>query len=101
MKEQSQAVTKLLSNHHRELLNKFLDFKDRTTEMMAAAEEQKEYLDYLEKAYVLKTPVMEAEHALDERTALSLYDCLIPKLREHRRFHIKVDEKFSIADFKA
>ena len=49
----------------------------------------------------MKTPVMEAEHAIDDCTAMSLYDCLIPKLREHRRFRIKKDEKFSIADFKA
>ena len=28
-----------------------------------------------------KTPVFEAEYALDERTPLSLYDCLVPKLK--------------------
>ena len=49
----------------------------------------------------MKTPVMEAEHAIDDCTAMSLYDCLIPKLREQRRFRIKKDDKFSIADFKA
>ena len=37
-----------------------------------------------EKAYAMRTPVMEAEYSHDDRTALSLYDCLIPRLREHR-----------------
>ena len=36
----------------------------------------------------LKTPCMQAEHVIDEGTALSLYDCLIPKLREHRKFKL-------------
>ena len=37
----------------------------------------------------MKTPVMEAEFAHDERSALSLYNCLIPALREHRRLRIQ------------
>ena len=32
---------------------------------------------------------MEAEFAHDDRSPLSLYDCLIPQLREHRKFHIR------------
>ena len=44
-----------------------------------------------ERAYALKTPVMEAEFAHDERSALSLYDCLIPRIREHRRLKIQPD----------
>ena len=38
-----------------------------------------------EQLYSIKTPVMEAEFAVDETTALSLYDCLVPRLKEHRR----------------
>ena len=49
----------------------------------------------------MKTPVMEAEFAIDDRSLLSLYDCLVPKLVENRRFRIKKEDAFSIADFKA
>ena len=49
----------------------------------------------------MKTPVMEAEFAIDDQSALSFYECLMPKLREHRKFCIKKDDKFSIDDFKA
>ena len=44
---------------------------------------------------------MEAEYALDDRSPLELFNCLVPKLYEHRRFSLKKDEKFSIADFKS
>ena len=56
---------------------------------------------FLEKCYALKTPVMEAEFALDERSPLSLYDCLVPVLKEHRRFKINLQDKFNINDFKS
>ena len=36
---------------------------------------------------MMKSPAMEAEYAHDERTPLSLYDCLIPKLRENRMLY--------------
>ena len=57
----------------------------------------------MEQMVALKTPVSEAEHAIDERTALSLYDCLIPKLKEYRKFRIQVEDKdkLKIDDFKA
>ena len=44
-----------------------------------------------ETLYASKTPVMEAEYAFDESTALSLYDSLIPMLKEHRRLVVKRD----------
>lgn len=58
-------------------------------------------INMLETYYSIKTPVMEAEHAMDDRTPLALYDCLVPKIKEHRRFRITKDSEFSIADFKS
>jgi len=54
----------------------------------------------LEKCLAQKNPVMEAEFALDETSALSLYDCLIPTLKEHQRIKINLGDKFNIYDFK-
>ena len=56
---------------------------------------------FLEVALAQKTPVMEAEHAIDDTNPLSAFECLIPKLKEHRRFKLQKDDVFSIADFKA
>ena len=55
----------------------------------------------LEIALAQKTPVMQAEHAIDDTNLLSTFDCLIPKLKEHRRFKLLKDTEFSIADVKA
>ena len=55
----------------------------------------------LEQLLAMKGPVMEAEYAIDERTALELYDCLRPRIKEHRRFKIQRDAAFSTADLKA
>ena len=38
----------------------------------------------LENAISQKSPVNEVEYAFDDRTPFSLYDCIIPKLKEHR-----------------
>ena len=49
----------------------------------------------------LKTPVMQAEYVVDDATAFSLYDSLIPKLREHRKFRIPMGKQNFIEDFKS
>ena len=57
-----------------------------------------------EKAYALRSPVMEAEYAFDDRTAISFYDCLIPRLREHVKFRIRPEiytHKNLLYDLKA
>ena len=36
----------------------------------------------------MKMPALEAEFAHDEKSPLSLYDCLVPHLREHRKLII-------------
>ena len=38
----------------------------------------------MERCYAEKSPLNEVEFAFDDRTPLQLYDCLIPRLREHR-----------------
>lgn len=37
----------------------------------------------LELAYAQKAPTVEAAYALHEQSALKLYDCLLPKIRQH------------------
>ena len=39
---------------------------------------------YMERCYAEKSPINEVEFAFDDRTPLQLYDCLIPRLKEHR-----------------
>ena len=44
--------------------------------------------------------MQESEFALDERSALSLYDCLVPTIKEHRRKKINLNDKFCLDDFR-
>ena len=41
---------------------------------------------------------MEAEYAYDETSALSLYDCLVPKIKSRRRIICKQDYKMTVQD---
>ena len=45
----------------------------------------------LEERLAIKSPTLDAEFAIDDQTPLSLYDCLIPKIKEQRRFRITKD----------
>ena len=83
------------------MVDQFLKFKERTEGGIQKAEQRNKAVTMLENLICLKSPCMEAEYAIDDRTSLSLYDCLLPKLKEHRRFRIQKDAVFSVSDFKA
>ena len=53
-----------------------------------------------EIALAQKTTVMEAEFALDEKTPLSLYDCLKPMIKHNRRMKIDVNAALSAEDYR-
>ena len=101
IKDQTMTVTMYFTKQHHDIVKQFVAYKIRTCRDLAYAEEQKEYIKNLEQHLALKTPVMEAELAFDESSALSLYDCLIPKIKEHRMFHIPKKAEFQIDDFRA
>jgi len=65
-----------------------MDFKDRTDDKVKKAEVIISQMASYELALAARTPVMQAEHAMDNRTALNFYDCLVPKIKENRRFRI-------------
>ena len=44
-----------------------------------------------EQAYCLRSPAHEAEFVFDNRSALGLYDCVIPQLKEHRKLEVTQD----------
>lgn len=73
--------------HHR-LIEQFLEYKARTYHILKERDYFLDRIQTLEYSLAIKSPVLEAEYAIDERTSLSLYDCLVPKIKEHRRFRI-------------
>jgi len=98
---QTKVITKLFTNTHHQLVQQFMDYKERTNFVLREKDWRVSQLKLLETALAQKSPVLEAENAIEESSVLVLYDCLVPKIREHRRFKITKDSAFSIADFKA
>ena len=98
---QTQIVTKLFTNTHHSLIQQFIEFKERTRHILKEREFHLEQVAMLETALASKSPMLEAENAIDESTALKMYDCLVPHIKEHRRFKILPDSLFSISDFNA
>lgn len=101
IKEQAEAITKVLTRAHQRLNKEFIDYKLRNDELI----EQRNFIHSkwlsAERALAMKAPVREAEYALDEDCALRLYDCLIPLIRENRRFLTRKDKLFSTCDYQA
>ena len=78
-----------------------MQYKERNDELIKERNLIHNKWLFCERALALKTPVREAEYAIDDRTALSLYDCLVPMLKEHRKLSVTKNTKFSVADFEA
>ena len=58
----------------------------------------------MEISLASKSPVLEADCGIifdQENPALGLYDCLVARIKEHRKFRILKNDRFSIDDFKA
>lgn len=53
-----------------------------------------------EQAAIQKSHVNEAEYAIDDRTALSLFDCIVPRLREHTIFKIRPTISIEMKDME-
>ena len=101
IEDKAKQITKELTKAHHQILKQFIAFKDRSTFQMKQADRMHKYVAKLEERLAMRSPTLEAEHAIDDRTALTLYDCLMPQLREHRKFRIAKDAQFSIEDFNA
>ena len=61
-----------------------MNFRDVSQPGITQNIEMKKHMTYMERCYAEKSPINEAEYAFDERTPLQLYDCLMPRLKEHR-----------------
>ena len=101
IKEQAQAITRVLTRAHYNLNRDFLHHLVRNDELVKERDFIYEKWLACEQALAMKTPVREAEYALDERTPLHLYDCLLPLIKENRKFSIELGAALSIDDFKA
>lgn len=71
------------------MLRQFIDYIKRNEELINERDYLYDQWRMFEHAFIQAGPALAAEYALDDRTAINLYDCLIPKLHEHRKFKIR------------
>ena len=81
VQREADSITTLLTKNHNQLHKKFLEMKERFVPKINERGQLLENWKITEILLAQKSPVFEAEYALDERTPLSLYDCLVPNLK--------------------
>ena len=78
--------------HHR-IIEQYLYYKSWTKERMQFTDEYEEKYTESLKALALRAPVYEASFAMSNRSALKLYDCLVPKVKELSLFCDRCKDK--------
>ena len=68
----------MLTRQHHKVIKQFLHFRDRSAEEIKKANALAAVCPMLELRLAHRSPTLEAEYALDERTPLVLYDSLVP-----------------------
>ena len=81
VQRESAAITKFMTIQHRKMTQAFIDCKERFEVIMNEREHILQGLMMSEILIAQKAPTMEVEFALDDRSPLSLYDCLLPMLK--------------------
>ena len=84
LKKQGGYVSKILTMEHRQLVEQFIEFKQRTIKNIRDIEEFNKKRYEAELRWANAIPVWESEYSFLEQTPLSLYDCLIPKMKEQK-----------------
>ena len=84
VKKQSVTISKHLTNEHHKLIEKMLDYKERTQKQLDLLDLYQAQFDSFERRMALENSSKEAMYALDATNPLSLYDCLVPELEAHR-----------------
>ena len=84
VKKQSVSISKHLTSEHHKLIEKMLDFKERTQKKLDLLDLYQAQFDDFERRVALENSTKEAMYALDATNPLSLYDCLVPELEAFR-----------------
>ena len=95
------TISKAFTNELHYVLREFLDFKFKTFSRIAECAWYQENVKVLELTLARKMPVYEAEYGMSETTPIRLYDCLVPRIKEHKKKHIDIRGNLKMDDFKA
>ena len=85
IKNHAEKIARALTREHHKIIQQFLDYKDRIDYFINGLNEAQTRMVTAEMISALKNQIYEAEYATSEDNPLKLFDCLVPKLKEHRK----------------
>ena len=77
-----EETAKMLSREHHAIIQQFVSFKERTEARLEQTDHLEKKFYAAEKAYAQQAPCFEASFAMHHASALRLYNCLVPKVKE-------------------
>ena len=82
--EESEDFMRKMTHEHQGIAKQFIEFKKKTYEKMDTMDDYHTQMQWAELALALKFPIYEAEYQIDkEDNPLKLYDCFVPRLKQH------------------
>ena len=85
VKNKAVEITNVLSKQHQGVIKTFLNYRLESQKKIDERDFLHDQWRLFEKAYCLRSPALEAEFVFDRRSALGMYDCVIPQLKEYRK----------------
>ena len=87
VKRSCRELTRYLTKQHASVVDQYLTYKKMTRSKIHENTKLKEQVYEAESLNALKFPLYEAYYAIDDRTALTKYDCLVPRVNGHFRIN--------------
>ena len=92
------AICKSFTEELHLVLSQFILYKRKTNSRLDESEWYKENVKVLEMTLTRKIPVFESEYGMSETTPLRLYDCLVPRIKEHRTHYYDIKKDLKMED---
>ena len=90
LKKKTEVIARSFTDELHGVITQFIEYKRFTSSRMAEVAWYRENVKILELTLARKIPVFDAEYGLSETTPLRLYDCLVPRIREHKKNYIDI-----------
>lgn len=101
VKNQSEAIQKHLTREHHKLVNRFIEFKERTESRLAMVDGLEREILELTQLKAIESSVKEGIYALDEHNPLQLFDCLVPEMDAHRPLKLPISKEKQVRNNEA
>ena len=88
VKNKAMEITNVLSKQHQNIIKTFVNYRIDSEKKIDERDLLLQRWRLFEEAYCLRSPALEAEFVFDRRSAIGMYDCVIPQLKEYRKLEV-------------